>query len=77
MPAGEHWKLRGIPPTYERRMDVRHPLPAEWAGRLGSELKEKSGIEGAIFCHKGRFISVWETKEDALKALKIVLGKKS
>jgi uncharacterized UPF0160 family protein len=57
-------------------MSVRHPLPLEWAGLLGDELKKASGIDGAIFCHKGRFISVWETKEDALKALQIVLDKR-
>jgi len=69
MPSGEHWKLRGIPPTNEERMSVRVPLPQEWAGLLNEELQLVSGIPGAVFCHKGRFISVWRTKEDALKAL--------
>ncbi len=73
MPAAEHWKLRGIPPDYERRMQVRLPLPEAWAGLLGDELKAASGIEGAVFCHKGRFTSVWETREDAIRALKQVL----
>lgn len=73
MPAGSHWKLRGIPPTYEERMKVRFPLPKEWAGLLDEELKKVSGINGAIFCHKGRFISVWETCEDAIKALNYIL----
>ncbi|NGX50588.1 MAG: hypothetical protein K1060chlam2_00436 [Chlamydiae bacterium] len=76
MPIGEHWKLRGIPPTYEKRMQVRVPLPEEWAGLNEEQLKEKSQIPGAIFCHKGLFISVWETKEDALKALDYLLKKK-
>lgn len=76
MPAGDQWKLRGIPPSYDRRMEVRRPLPAEWAGLLGEELQKKSQIEGAVFCHKGRFISIWKTKEDALRALKHILGKK-
>lgn len=75
MPSGEHWKLRAIPPSYEDRMSVRQPLPREWAGLLDSDLKDASGIEGAVFCHKGRFISVWETKDDALKALEITLSK--
>jgi len=74
MPAGSHWKLRGIPPSLRDRMAVRCPLPKEWAGLLEEELKRVSGIEGAVFCHKGRFISVWETKEDALRALRVVLG---
>jgi uncharacterized UPF0160 family protein len=73
MPAGKHWKLRGIPPSSLERMKVRFPLPEAWAGLLENELKEITGIQGAIFCHKGRFISVWETKEDAIKALEIVL----
>ena len=76
MPSGDHWKLRGVPPTYEKRMQVRKPLPLAWAGKINNDLKEETGIEGAIFCHKGRFISVWETKEAALKALKFVLGEK-
>jgi uncharacterized UPF0160 family protein len=74
MPAQGHWKLRGIPPDYERRMQVRMPLPEAWAGLLGDDLKKVSGIPGAIFCHKGRFTSVWETREDAITALKYVLN---
>ncbi len=76
MPSGDHWKLRGVPPTYEKRMQVRRPLPDNWAGKINHELKVETGIEGAIFCHKGKFISIWRTKEDALKALKYVLERK-
>ena len=75
MPAGEHWKLRGIPPSMRKRMQVRQPLPKRWAGLLENELKKVSGVPGAIFCHKGRFISVWQTKEDVMKALEYVLKK--
>jgi uncharacterized UPF0160 family protein len=75
MPSGKHWKLRGIPPSLDERMKVRVPLPKEWAGLLDEELKRVSKISGAIFCHKGRFISVWETREDALQALHKVLKK--
>lgn len=74
MPSGEHWTLRGIPPSFEDRMNVRVPLPQEWAGLLEDELKKVSGIKGAVFCHKGRFVSVWETREDALEALKYTLS---
>jgi uncharacterized UPF0160 family protein len=73
MPSGSHWKLRGIPPSYQQRMQVRLPQPLQWAGLIDDELKQASGIPGALFCHKGRFISVWETKEDALKALEYTL----
>ncbi len=73
MPSGVHWKLRGIPPTLSERMQVRTPMPHEWAGLREEALRKISGIPGAIFCHKGRFISIWETKEDALRALHIIM----
>lgn len=73
MPSGSHWKLRGIPPNLEQSMKVRFPLPKEWAGLHNAELQEVSGLKGGIFCHKGRFISIWETKEDALHALHVIL----
>jgi uncharacterized UPF0160 family protein len=73
MPSGNHWKLRGIPPSYQDRMKVRLSQPQRWAGLLDEDLKRVSGIPGAIFCHKGRFISVWETREDAFKALEYTL----
>jgi len=75
MPSGPYWKLRGIPPDNERKMLVRMPLPKEWAGLIDEDLKRESGISGAIFCHKGRFISVWQSKEDALEALNYTLEK--
>lgn len=75
MPAGHHWKLRGIPPNLHERMKVRTPLPESWAGLLQDDLRKVSGIPGAIFCHKGQFISIWETKEDAMRALRIALKK--
>jgi uncharacterized UPF0160 family protein len=73
MPSDKHWKLRGIPPSLSERMKVRRSLPAEWGGLRDEELAQITGIEGAIFCHKGRFISIWKTKEDALQALHLVL----
>lgn len=73
MPSEGHWKLRGIPPNRENKMQVRCALPKEWAGLRDEELQKVSGISGAIFCHKGRFISVWKTKEDAMRALSYVL----
>lgn len=77
MPMAGHWKLRAIPPSLAERMKVRCPLPLKWAGLQEKELKKESGIKGAIFCHKGRFISVWETKEDAFRAMEIAIKEKS
>ncbi|OGN62647.1 MAG: hypothetical protein A3F09_03235 [Chlamydiae bacterium RIFCSPHIGHO2_12_FULL_49_11] len=69
MPMRQGWKLRAIPPSYAAKMKVRKPLPLAWAGLADEKLEMVSGIKGAIFCHKGRFVSVWKTKEAALEAL--------
>lgn len=74
MPSGKQWKVRGIPPVTTDRMKVRKPLPLKWAGLLEEDFKKATGLVGAVFCHKGRFISVWETKEDAFKALHYALS---
>ncbi|MBN4067154.1 MYG1 family protein, partial [Simkania negevensis] len=74
MPAGEHWKLRGIPPSLKEKMKTRLPLPKEWAGLSDVALEEISGVKGAVFCHKGRFVSVWQTREAAEQALRKILG---
>ncbi|MBT7461463.1 MAG: MYG1 family protein [Waddliaceae bacterium] len=74
MPCDGKWKLRGIPPSYND-MEVRVPFPESWAGLLGDELREVSGIPGAVFCHKGKFIAIFKTKEAALAALDYVLNK--
>ena len=76
MPTGEHWKLRGIPPNLNERMKVRHLLPESWAGLHDEDLQKASGIAGAVFCHKGRFISIWKTKEDAIRAFHLAMEKK-
>lgn len=73
MPSGKNWKLRGIPPNSKEKMHVRFPLPQEWAGLSDEALQAASGISGGIFCHKGRFFSLWKTKEDAQKALEYTL----
>jgi uncharacterized UPF0160 family protein len=72
MPTGKHWKLRCIPPSMKDKMNVRHPLPLAWAGLLGDDLKSVTKIAGAVFCHKGRFVSIWEKRDDAIAALKLV-----
>lgn len=68
MPTQGRWKLKCIPPTLDLPMKMRKPLPEAWAGLSNEALARATGIPGAIFCHKGRFISIWATKEDALKA---------
>lgn len=56
--------------TFEGR--VR--FPEAWGGYRGSELTSVSGINDAVFCHKGGFIFVAGSKEGAMQAVAKVVG---
>lgn len=75
MPSGTNWKLRAIPPSLKERMKIRCSHPKNWTGLHEKDLVKVTGIEGAVFCHKGGFISIWKTKEEAVKALGLILAK--
>ncbi len=56
--------------TFEGR--VR--FPEAWGGYLGTDLTAVSGVDDAVFCHKGGFIFVAGSKEGAMQAVAKVVG---
>ncbi|MDO3435579.1 MYG1 family protein [Rhizobium sp. CBN3] len=64
-PREKDWCVTGI-----RRGDdgfeLRADLPATWAGLTNGELEAVCGVEGASFCHNGRFIAAAKTRDAAL-----------
>lgn len=67
-PGHGMWRVAAIPPE-PGSFDKKRPFPAEWAGLTDAELAEVVGVPGAVFCHKNRFIAVFETRESALESL--------
>jgi len=71
-PRGSEWTLTTIrsgDDTFENRAD----LPAAWAGLKDAALEEASGVQGAKFCHNGRFIAVADSREAILKMADIAV----
>lgn len=64
-----HWRIVAIPPAMGDFAQKRS-LPESWAGKTDEDLEAVTGIAGAIFCHKNRFIAVFRTREAAVQALK-------
>ncbi|MBT3222384.1 MAG: MYG1 family protein [Proteobacteria bacterium] len=64
------WRIVCIPPK-EGDFGQKKPLPLAWAGLSNAELSNIVGVDGAVFCHKNRFIAVFETREAAIKTLEI------
>ena len=48
-------------------------FPEDWAGLTGEDLEVASGVEGATFCHSGRFYVATKTLEAALQVAEITL----
>ena len=62
-----NWNIQALPPSKDEMTKQRKPFPTAWRGLNGQELSETSGVDNAVFCHKGGFFAVAKTKEDALK----------
>lgn len=61
------WQVSAIPPTIES-FDQKRSFPLEWAGLRDDELSAVTGVP-SVFCHKNRFIAVFETRDAAISAM--------
>ncbi|CDZ56707.1 MYG1 family protein [Neorhizobium galegae] len=64
-PRDKDWCLTTIRRADEG-FEVRADLPAAWAGLTDRDLEAACGVEGASFCHNGRFIAAARTRDAAL-----------
>lgn len=51
----------------------RISFPDSWAGKRDEDLEKETGVDGSIFCHKGKFFMVMKTKEGAIEIAKKVI----
>ena len=62
------WRALAIPPV-AGSFAQKCPLPEAWAGLVDGELVAASGVPGARFCHKNRFILVCDDRASPVAAL--------
>jgi uncharacterized UPF0160 family protein len=55
--------------TFKNRKD----LPVSWAGLRDEELQRVTGVSDAVFCHRGLFLAVSNSKEGAIKLAQIAV----
>ncbi|MCX6728991.1 MAG: MYG1 family protein [Candidatus Saccharibacteria bacterium] len=68
----DDWALKAISVklgSYENRKK----LPANWAGKINSELAEVTGVKDAKFCHASRFLAIAKSKEGCLQLAELAL----
>ncbi len=54
--------------------ESKKPLPSEWRGRRDQELTLITGIEDAVFCHRGGFMCIVGSREGAIELAKKALN---
>lgn len=62
------------PQKKEYSMNYKCSFPEQWLGLEGEELVSVTGLESAIFCHKGGFLMTCGTLEDSLRACRSSLA---
>lgn len=63
------WRVIAIPPALGA-FEQKRSFPEPWAGLVDEALAEVTGVPGSIFCHKNRFIAVFDTRAHALEAMR-------
>lgn len=72
-PRDKDWCLTGIRRADEG-FELRADLPAAWAGLTDRDLEAACGVDGASFCHNGRFIAAAKTREAALAMAELAVS---
>lgn len=62
------------PQKKEYSMNYKCNFPSQWLGLEGEELIAATGLESAVFCHKGGFLMTCGTLEDSLRACRSSLA---
>jgi len=68
-PGERDVRVVAIPPELGS-FGQKRSFPQSWAGLEGEALEGVTGVVGSRFCHKNRFIAVFETLEAAEEALR-------
>lgn len=63
----EEGKWRAICIKDNNSQTLKAPFPEKWGGLFDQELERVSNIEGSIFCHKGLWIAVNQTKDGIIQ----------
>lgn len=73
--SGKGFNAQAVPlTTIPDDFRNRGGFPDAWGGLRDEELAEVSGIPGAIFCHAGLWLGVWDTQDHAIEAAKAAIA---
>lgn len=69
----EGYRIQALGKFYNSS-ELKKPFPVKWRGLTTEKLKEITGVEDIVFCHKEGFLAGCKTLEGAIKLTQIVLA---
>lgn len=61
----DRWRVEAVRKD-SHAFDTRKPFPSSWAGLRDLDLAKVTGVDDALFCHRGLFLAVAKSKEGAI-----------
>lgn len=71
----KNWNIVAVPIMLDS-FDTRHNFPKSWSGLKGGELEARTGVTGAIFCHRKLFFAVARSEEAAIELVEKALNQR-
>ncbi len=65
------WGVRAV---MDNDYTPRLSLPTAWGGKIDKDLQRITGVPDAVFCHRGLFMALAESKEGVVKLAKLALN---
>ena len=65
--ADGKWSVKGVPESFKVYGSLRKRFPSSWGGKTDKDLAEVSGVNDAVFAHRGLFMAVAMSKEGAVE----------
>ena len=70
--ANKFWEVEAIRDDFKSFVN-RKDFPTSWAGLRDEDLQKISGVDDALFCHRGLFMAVAKSKAGAIKLAQIAV----
>ena len=66
------WEAEAVRDDFKSFVNRRN-FPKAWSGLSGKELQKVTGVEDAVFCHKGLYMVIAKSKEGVIKLAELGL----
>jgi len=68
-----NWMVQTVPESSDNSFLPRKDLPLHWGGLRDKDLANVTGVDDAVFCHKGLFLAIAKSRAGAKQLAQLAL----